>query len=56
VTVTSYGNVLAATAFLQGLAAEELHPEELDYRDPDYEVLISVRAVKAERFREADPK
>lgn len=48
VTVDAYGNVLAATAFLHGIAAEELKPEELDLRDPDYEVLITVRAVKGE--------
>ena len=41
-----YGNVLAATSFLQGLASEELQPEELDYYDPSYPVLITVRAVK----------
>jgi len=46
--LTVYGNVLAATAFLHGLAAEELRQEELDYCDPDYEVLITVRAVKPE--------
>jgi hypothetical protein len=46
VTVQAYGNVLAATAFLQGLVAEELHPEELDYVDPEYELLITIRAVK----------
>jgi hypothetical protein len=27
---------------------EELRQEELDYDDPDYELLITVRAVKAE--------
>jgi len=48
VTVRSYGNVLAANAFLHGLATEELRQEELDYDDPDYELLITVRAVKAE--------
>jgi peptidoglycan/xylan/chitin deacetylase (PgdA/CDA1 family) len=46
VKVEAYGNVLAATAFLHGLAAEELRPEELELRDPDFEVLIAVRAVK----------
>jgi glycosyltransferase involved in cell wall biosynthesis len=46
VRVDAFGNVLAATAFLQGLAAEELSPTELDYRDPDYELLITVIAVK----------
>jgi len=48
VEVRAYGNVLAATAFLHGVAAEELEPEELDYRDPDYEVTIAVRAVRTE--------
>lgn len=44
--VESHGNVLAATSFLHGLAAEELQTAELDYHDPDYEVLLTVRAVK----------
>jgi SAM-dependent methyltransferase len=47
VTVESYGNVLAANAFLHGLVEEELRPEELDAQDPDYQLLITVRAVKA---------
>jgi glycosyltransferase involved in cell wall biosynthesis/SAM-dependent methyltransferase len=46
VFVESFGNVLAATAFLHGLASEEMQPEELDYRDPDYQFLIAVTAVK----------
>ena len=46
VRIEVYGNVLAATAFLHGLAAEELTREELDHRDPDYELLIGVRAQK----------
>ena len=46
VTVDAFGNVLAATAFLQGLATEELSPGELDYRDPDYEFLITILAAK----------
>ena len=46
VRVEAYGNVLTATAFLQGLASEELKKEELEARDPDYEVLIAVRAQK----------
>ena len=46
VTVETCGNVLVACAFLHGLAAQELNPEELDYHDPDYQVLITVRAVK----------
>jgi GT2 family glycosyltransferase len=47
VTVASRGNVLAAAAFLYGLASEELRPEELQHQDPDYELIITVRAVKA---------
>jgi SAM-dependent methyltransferase len=47
VTVEAYGNVLSATAMLQGLAAEELKPEEIDLHDPDYEVLLTVKATKA---------
>lgn len=46
VTVKAYGNVFAAIAFLHGLVTEDLRQEELDYPDPDYEVLITVRAVK----------
>jgi SAM-dependent methyltransferase len=46
VFVESFGNVLAATAFLQGLATEDLRAEELDHHDPDYEFLIGVTAVK----------
>ncbi|CAN5640841.1 hypothetical protein BH23GEM11_BH23GEM11_04050 [soil metagenome] len=42
------GNVLSATAFLQGLAAGELTPEELDARDPDYQVSLGIRAVRSE--------
>ena len=45
-TVEAHGNVLAATAFLQGLAVEDLRREELDQDDPDYQVSILVRAVK----------
>jgi hypothetical protein len=46
IEVTSHGNVLASTAFLQGIAAEELNSAELDHRDPLYPLLITVRAVK----------
>lgn len=46
IRVCSYGNVLTAIAFLHGLATEELRIDELDYLDPEYEVLITVRAVK----------
>jgi len=46
VRVEAYGNVLASTAFLQGLAVEDLHPDELEHHDQRYELLIAGRAVK----------
>jgi len=46
VKVRSYGNVLAAISFLEGLATEDLKKKELDATDPNYELIISVRAVK----------
>ena len=53
VSVEAYGNVLAANAFLQGLALEDVRQKELDYFDPNYEVLITVRAKKSESEIEA---
>lgn len=46
--IKTSGNVLSAISFLEGLATQELNTEELDYSDPSYQVLISVRAVKPE--------
>jgi hypothetical protein len=46
VEITTFGNVLAACAFLQGLAAHELRHSELDSTDRDYQVLIGIRAIK----------
>jgi len=46
IQVHSHGNVLVATAFLQGLAMQDLTIEELEHQDIDYQVLITVRAVK----------
>jgi hypothetical protein len=47
VRVDSFGNVLAATAFLHGLVSAELTVEELSFNDPDYPITIAVRAIKA---------
>ncbi|MES2787346.1 MAG: methyltransferase domain-containing protein [Pseudomonadota bacterium] len=47
VDVSAKGNVLASTAFLQGLSAQELTPAELDHVDPAYELVVMVRAQKA---------
>jgi SAM-dependent methyltransferase len=45
-TLRTYGNVMSATAFLYGVAAQELREAELEHHDPDYEVVICVRAVR----------
>ncbi len=46
VDVSSSGNVLTAIAFLHGIASDELDPAALDRVDPDYEVVVTIRAVK----------
>jgi SAM-dependent methyltransferase len=46
VRVEAHGNVLVAIAFLHGLATQELRQEELNYSDANYEVLLTVKAVK----------
>lgn len=47
VTVETHGNVLSAVAFLHGIAAAELTPEEVAVRDEAYPVIVAARAVKA---------
>jgi hypothetical protein len=44
VEVASFGNVSVATHFLQGLALEEIDPEELTVSDPDYQLIITIKA------------
>ncbi|MCJ7521120.1 MAG: class I SAM-dependent methyltransferase, partial [Dehalococcoidia bacterium] len=46
VDVQTHGNMLTAIAFLLGLASEELGENELNYCHPDFQVLLTVRAVK----------
>lgn len=46
VRVQAHGNVLTAIGLLQGIASAELTKSELDFMDPDYEVLITVRCEK----------
>lgn len=46
VEVVARGNVASAVAFLQGRAAEELHARELDVVDPQYPLLVTVRAFR----------
>jgi SAM-dependent methyltransferase len=46
VAVQAFGNVLVATSFLNGLALEELRPEDLDSVDRNYEVIITIKATR----------
>ncbi len=46
VQVNAYGNVLAGLCFMHGLCMEDLTPEELNFYDPDYQIVITARAVK----------
>lgn len=46
VTIEAHGNVLAATAFLYGISAEELSQAELEANDAAYPVIVTARAVK----------
>lgn len=43
IVVEGAGNVLSACAFLQGIATEELQPDELDFHDPCYPVTVAGR-------------
>jgi hypothetical protein len=44
--IRSRGNVLASSAFLFGLASRELTAAELETDDPDYQLLLTIRAVR----------
>ena len=44
--VTAYGNVMACAAFLYGLSVEEMAPADLDRKDPNFPLVIAVRAVR----------
>jgi SAM-dependent methyltransferase len=46
IAVESHGNVFAATSFLQGLAWEEVPRAKLLVQDPDYPVIVTLRARK----------
>jgi len=46
VDVQTAGNVSVANSFLQGMALEEIPPDQLDVIDPDYQLIITIRARK----------
>ena len=48
VEVDFYGNVLASVAFLEGISVEELSLPELDFKDRDYQMLITIVARKSQ--------
>jgi SAM-dependent methyltransferase len=47
-TVETFGNVLAATAFLYGMGLPEIKKSQLDETDPHYQVIITAYALKPE--------
>lgn len=47
VDIQTYGNVYTAAAFLYGMGLPEMKKDALRHHDPAYQVIISVRAVKA---------
>lgn len=47
VSVEAYGNLRAVASGLYGLTVEELPAAHLDHRDPDYPLVVAVRAVRA---------
>jgi SAM-dependent methyltransferase len=55
VQVASHGNVVAAHAYLAGMAAEELREGELLPHDPDYPVVITAVATRAPAARGVTP-
>ncbi len=44
--VETFGNVFAASSFLYGMGISEVPKEKLDYNDPHFQVIITVKAVK----------
>jgi len=46
VDVDFYGNVFTSTAFIQGISAEELTTDELFFKDEDYQLTITIKAIK----------
>ena len=46
VEVEAFGNVMSTIAYLHGLSVDELRPEELAHRDPEYQLSIGIRATK----------
>ncbi len=50
IEVQTHGNMLATLAFLSGIPADGFTQEELDNNHPDFQLVITVRAVKSNEF------
>jgi SAM-dependent methyltransferase len=46
ISVKGYGNLLTAVSFLYGLTVEDLNFREIDYFDPQYELIVALKAIK----------
>lgn len=46
VRIGTYGNVKASSAFLYGLSYEEMEPEDLEYHDENYQLIITAVVTK----------
>lgn len=55
IEVETHGNVLSTIAFLHGLSYDELTRRELDFTDPEYQMLICVAARKASDHADRGP-
>jgi SAM-dependent methyltransferase len=47
VEVSTFGNALAAVAFMEGVSAEELNLNQILHHDADYQITIAVKAIKS---------
>lgn len=47
IDIHTYGNVKVASSFLYGMGLPEIDSKTLNYHDPQYQVIISVKAVKS---------
>lgn len=46
IEVETFGNALSALCFIEGIPAERLRARELAVNDPDYQILVAIRARK----------
>lgn len=46
IAIETFGNVLTSTAFLYGMGVNEIRKEDLDFHDPSYQQIITVKATK----------